>query len=81
MDAWPLGAGKLGTINMSTRERICLLISVCIIVLAAAVPVYFFVLTDSSGQPYCHKQVNMALLNWQDVKKTKQFPNVNGSSE
>lgn len=35
---------------------------------------------DPSAQPACHKQVHGLLQNWQDVHKTREFPNVRGHS-
>ena len=61
-------------------KRTWILIGVAIAALTAGIAVYLFVLTDRSGRPYCHKQVDMAFHDWQDLNKTKQFPNVNGCS-
>jgi len=40
----------------------------------------WFLLTDATGQPYCHKVVDTAIHNWQDVNNTKSFPNADGDS-
>jgi hypothetical protein len=37
-------------------------------------------LYDWEGQPCCHKQVDLAFTNWQQVGGTKLFPNIDGQS-
>lgn len=41
-----------------------------------------FLLLDSSGQPCCHKQVDLALSLWlgEQEQENQQFPNADGSS-
>ncbi len=69
-----------GTNRMSIKKRTVVVLACCPLVLCAACAVYAFVLTDSTGQPYCHKVVDTALHNWQDANQSKVFPNVNGDS-
>jgi hypothetical protein len=46
-----------------------------------AVPlVFWYGILDWNGRPVCHKGIDLALSNWQDVNKTKVFPNVDGRS-
>ena len=42
--------------------------------------VYFGLILDWQGRPFCHKQILLGLLTWSDEAHTKAFPNVRGLS-
>lgn len=57
-------------------------------VLIAGALIFYFLIIDHSAKPYCHKQIETALANWESDHgggdpnlRTNVFPNVNGSSE
>jgi hypothetical protein len=65
---------------MLKKKRIVVVLIAVPLILVAAVAVYATVLTDPTGQPYCHKVLHTAIINWQDVNDTKTFPNLDGDS-
>lgn len=54
-----------------------LLIIVGAVVLIPAL--YFSLILDWRGRPFCHKQIMLGLLTWSDEAHTKAFPNDKGS--
>jgi hypothetical protein len=62
-------------------KRPSVLISLGTVIAGIAFGAAYFFWTDSVGQPVCHKVFDTVLHGWQQEAGTRQFPNVNGSSE
>ena len=61
-------------------KHVILLIVATPVALVAAVVVYYFLMLDWQGRPFCHKQINTAFRLWRGDRHTDTFPNVAGSS-
>jgi len=64
----------------SKTKRTIIILAFVPVMFGAAIVFYATVLTDSSGQPYCHKVLDTAIYNWQDANNSQSFPNVGGDS-
>jgi hypothetical protein len=60
-------------------KRAILLIVATPVALIATVLVYYFLMLDWQGRPFCHKQINTAFRLWMRDRHTDAFPNVAGS--
>lgn len=66
---------------MNTMKQVSAIIGGGVLFLTAVLVLYFFGLTDPNGRPYCHKAIDLAFHNWQDINGTERFPNINGNSK